>query len=82
MQLYFFGPVYQGKIIKNVIERDYIGDGNTGFTSSEITSAGLVKEVKSYEPAFENRTNNAVSNSSTVIKTSLALEPSDGPTIP
>jgi len=66
MQLYFFGPVYQGKIIKNVIERDYIGDGNTGFTSSEITSAGLVKEVKSYEPAFENRTNNAVSNSSTV----------------
>ena len=66
MQLYFFGPVFQGKIIKNVIERDYIGDGNSGFTTSEITSAGLVKEVKSYEPAFENRTNTAVTNSSTV----------------
>ena len=66
MQLYFFGPVYQGKIIKNVIERDYIGDGNSGFTTSEITSAGLVKEVKSYEPAFENKTNTAVSNSSTI----------------
>jgi len=66
MQLYFFGPVYQGKIIKNVIERDYIGDGNSGFTTSEITSAGLVKEVKSYVPAFENRTNTAVSNSSTI----------------
>ena len=24
MKLYFFGPVYTGKIIKNVIERDYI----------------------------------------------------------
>jgi len=66
MQLYFFGPVYQGKIIKNVIERDYIGDGNSGFTTSEITNAGLVKEVKSYKPAFENRTNTAVSNSSTI----------------
>ena len=66
MQLYFFGPVYQGKIIKNVIERDYIGDGNAGFTTSEITNAGLVKEVKHYEPAFENRTNTAVSNSSTI----------------
>lgn len=66
MQLYFFGPVYQGKIIKNVIERDYIGDGNAGFTTSEITNAGLVKEVKHYEPAFENRTNTAVSDSSTI----------------
>ena len=66
MQLYFFGPVYTGKIIKNVIERDYIGDGNSAFTTSEITSAGLVKEVKHYEPAFVNRTNTAVSNSSTV----------------
>ena len=66
MQLYFFGPVYQGKIIKNVIERDYIGDGNAAFTTSEITSAGLVKEVKHYEPAFVNRTNTAVNNSTTV----------------
>tara|TARA_Y100000996_G_scaffold87181_1_gene60906 strand:- start:2032 stop:3078 length:1047 start_codon:yes stop_codon:yes gene_type:complete len=66
MQLYFFGPVYQGKIIKNVIERDYIGDGNAAFSTSEITSAGLVKEVKHYEPAFVNRTNTAVSNSTTV----------------
>ena len=66
MQLYFFGPVYTGKIIKNVIERDYIGDGNSAFTTSEITSAGLVKEVKHYEPAFVNRTNTALSNSSSV----------------
>ena len=73
MQLYFFGPVYTGKIIKNVIERDYIGDGNSAFTTSEITSAGLVKEVKHYEPAFVNRTNTAVSNSSTVAFTT-ALE--------
>ena len=30
MQLYFFGPVYTGKIIKNVIEREklFIGAGN------------------------------------------------------
>jgi|TARA_B100001094_G_scaffold171120_1_gene165490 hypothetical protein len=65
MQLYFFGPVYQGKIIREVIERDYIGDGNTAFTTSEITGAGLVKEVKSYEPAFL-ALSNAVSNSTTV----------------
>ena len=65
MQLYFFGPVYTGKIIREVIERDYIGDGNTGFTTSEITSAGLVKEVKSYEPAFL-AVSNAVSNNATV----------------
>lgn len=65
MQLYFFGPVYQGKIIREVIERDYIGDGNTSFTTSEITGAGLVKEVKSYEPAFL-ALSNAVVNSTTV----------------
>lgn len=69
MQLYFFGPVYQGKVIKNVIERDYIGDGNSAFTTSEITNAGLIKEVKAYEPAFGNRTNNAVSDSSTIVFT-------------
>ena len=41
------------EIIKNVIERTYLlGGQNTGFTSSEISGAGLVKEVKHYEPAF------------------------------
>ena len=65
MQLYFFGPVYQGKIIREVIERDYIGDGNDAFTSTEIDAAGLVKEVKHYEPAF-SAVSNAVSGSTTV----------------
>ena len=66
MQLYFFGPVYQGKIIKNVIERDYINDSvAAGFTSTEINNSGLVKEVKHYEPAFAARSN-AVVNSNTV----------------
>ena len=64
MKLYFFGPVYTGKIIKNVIERDYIND-DKGFTSTSINSAGLVKEVKHYEPAFDEVAN-AVSNSTTV----------------
>ena len=65
MKTYFFGPVYTGNLIKNVIERTYAGDGNTAFTSSEITQTGLVKEVKHYEPAFGERCN-AVSNSTTV----------------
>ena len=65
MKTYFFGPVYTGNLIKNVIERTYAGDGNTAFTSSEITQTGLVKEVKHYEPAFGERSN-AVSNSTTV----------------
>ena len=65
MKTYFFGPVYTGNLIKNVIERTYAGDGNTAFTSSEITQTGLVKEVKHYEPAFGERCN-AVSNSATV----------------
>jgi len=65
MKTYFFGPVYTGKIITNVIERDYIGDGTTAFTSSSIDEAGLVKEVKHYEPAF-SAVSNAVSNSTTV----------------
>jgi len=66
MKLYFFGPVYTGKIIKNVIERDYINsDDNTGFTTTQIQSSGLVKEVKHYEPAFDEVAN-AVSNSTTV----------------
>ena len=67
MQLFFFGPVYQGKVIRNVIERDYIGDGNAAFTTSEITNAGLIKEVKAYEPAFGNKTNTAVTDSSTIV---------------
>lgn len=65
MHLYFFGPVYTGSIIKNVIERDYINSDKGGFTSTQIQSSGLVKEVKHYEPAFDAIAN-AVSNSSTV----------------
>ena len=65
MKLYFFGPVYTGKIIKNVIERVYINTDKGGFTSTQITGSGLVKEVKHYEPAFE-AVANAVSNSTTV----------------
>jgi len=66
MKLYFFGPVYTGNVIKNVIERDYINsDTNAGFTSTEIDNSGLVKEVKHYEPAF-SAVANAVSNSTSV----------------
>lgn len=73
MKLYFFGPVYTGEIIKNVIERTYISDGVQGqvktasglFTTSEIEDSGLVKEVKSYEPAFA-AVSNAVSSSTTI----------------
>ena len=52
MKIYFFGPVYQGTIIKNVIERDYINTDAGGFTTTQINSSGLIKEVKHYEPAF------------------------------
>lgn len=52
MKLYFFGPVNTGGMITQVIERDYISDGQNVFTTSSINGAGLVKEVKSYEPAF------------------------------
>ena len=65
MKLYFFGPVYTGEIIRNVIERDFISDGTQAFTTSEINAAGLVKEVKHYEPAF-GETANIVSASTTV----------------
>ena len=65
MNLYFFGPVYTGAVIKNVIERDYINSDKAGFTSTQIQSSGLVKEVKHYEPAFDAMAN-AVSNSNTV----------------
>ena len=69
MKTYFFGPVYTGKIIKNVIERTYIPGGtfttDTGFTTTQINNSGLVKEVKHYEPAF-GEVANAVSSSTTV----------------
>ena len=65
MKTYFFGPIYTGNIIKNVVERTFIGDGNDAFTTTQINAAGLVKEVKHYEPAFV-ATANAVSNSTTV----------------
>ena len=53
MKLYFFGPVYTGDVITNVIEREYINDSVSGqFTSTQINESGLVKEVKHYEPAF------------------------------
>lgn len=65
MKTYFFGPIYTGNLIKNVVERDYVSAGNGSFTSTQINNAGLVKEVKHYEPAFDALAN-AVSNSATV----------------
>ena len=41
------------------IERTFIGDGNDAFTTTQINSAGLVKEVKHYEPAFAEVANRA-----------------------
>ena len=67
MKTYFFGPVYTGEVIKNVIERDYINtDLQPGFTTSQIEGSGLVKEVKHYEPAFGQSNTNAVSNSTNI----------------
>lgn len=65
MKIYFFGPVYQGTIIKNVIERDYLNTDAGGFTTTQINSSGLIKEVKHYEPAFAEVAN-AVSSSTEV----------------
>ena len=65
MKTYFFGPIYTGNLIKNVVERDYVSAGNGAFTSTQINNAGLVKEVKHYEPAFDALAN-AVNNSTTV----------------
>ena len=65
MKIYFFGPVNTGKIITNVIERDYINSTSGLFTTSQISNSGLVKEVKHYEPAF-GEVANAVSGSTTV----------------
>ena len=66
MKIYFFGPVYTGSVIKNVVEREYINTDISGqFTTTQINESGLVKEVKHYEPAFAE-TSNAVSNSTAV----------------
>lgn len=66
MKLYYFGPVTSGKVITKVIERDYINTDVSGaFTTTQIDGSGLVKEVKSYEPAFSGIAN-AVSNSNVV----------------
>ena len=69
MKTYFFVPIYTGTMIKNVIERTYIPSGkfttDPGFTTTQIDNAGLIKEVKHYEPAF-GEVANAVSNSTTV----------------
>jgi hypothetical protein len=66
MKIYFFGPVYTGSVIKNVVEREYINSDISGqFTTSQINESGLVKEVKHYEPAFGEKSN-AVSNSAEV----------------
>ena len=66
MKIYFFGPVYTGSVIKNVVEREYINTDISGqFTTSEINESGLVKEVKHYEPAF-GEISNAVSNTAEV----------------
>lgn len=78
MKTYFFGPVYTGNIIRNVIERTYINEGQNNFTTTEIDESGLVKEVKHYEPAF-TEVANAVSNSTTVtFDTTINNSISDG----
>ena len=78
MKTYFFGPVYTGGIIKNVIERDYISSALGQFTTSQIDQSGLVKEVKHYEPAFAAIAN-AVSDSTTVtFDTAINSSISDG----
>lgn len=66
MKTYFFGPVYTGKVITKVREKTFINDGRHGFTSSELTTSGIVKDVKFYEPAFEGTVASAVSNNTTV----------------
>lgn len=66
MKIYFFGPVYTGSVIKNVVEREYINTDISGqFTTTQINESGLVKEVKHYEPAFAE-TSNAVSDTTEV----------------
>ena len=67
MKIYFFGPVYTGTVIKNVVEREYINTDISGqFTTSQINDSGLVKEVKHYEPAFAETSSTAVTNTATV----------------
>ena len=78
MKLYFFGPVSNGKVITQVIEREYIsGDVAGAFSTSQIDGSGLVKEVKSYEPAFTD-----VFNSATATDTILTVDdPLTGPQV-
>lgn len=52
MKLYFFGPVNTSGIITSVIERDYISSADGEFTTTQIDASGLIKEVKSYRPAY------------------------------
>ena len=79
MKLYFFGPVYTGEVIKNVIERTYINDQvQTGFTTSEIQGSGLVKEVKHYEPAFGETANAATNNTNVAFDTAINTKISVG----
>jgi len=67
MKIYFFGPVYTGTVIKNVVEREYINTDISGqFTTSQINESGLVKEVKHYEPAFAETSSTAVTSTATV----------------
>ena len=75
MKIYFFGPVYNGKIIKNVIERTYINPSVTkGFSTTQLDESGLVKEVKHYEPAFGEVAN--VVNNSTNVTFDIAINSS------
>ena len=55
MKTYFFQTINTSKLITKVIERSYIGNNNAAFSSSQIDSSGLVKEVKHYEPAFSKQ---------------------------
>jgi hypothetical protein len=72
MKIYFFGPVYTGEIIKNVIERTYINpDVTKGFTTTQIQESGLIKEVKHYEPAFGEIANAQSSSTNVVFATAI-----------
>ena len=61
MKLYFFGPVYTGEVIKNVIERIYISDGVAGqvktasglFTTSEIDKNTMNLRSQQFQMQFQ-----------------------------
>ena len=64
MKTYFFGLYLHWKTYQECYRKNLytiLISTDTGFTTSQINSAGLVKEVKHYEPAF-GETANAVSN--------------------